>query len=464
MLPEIGLGFAGLIVGFFLAWAFRHTRENDQLRRASQLEQQLAERAAALETAQSERETARQRILSLETEKARIEERLIAEKSAFDQAKSSLSDTFSALARRALAENSDSFLSLAKQELGKQQLSASSNLEAKEKAIASLLQPVGEALVKLQSATQQLEVKREGAYGAVLAEINKIQEAHAKLGRETTQLVQALRAPKTRGNWGQLQLERCIEFAGMVEHASFDLEVHVRADDAALRPDCVIYLPNGRTVIVDAKTPLDAFLDAADEPDEAVRALRLAAHASAVRVHVKQLSEKKYWKQFKESPDFVVCFLPAEALFSAALEQDPELIEFGSNSSVILATPTTLIALLKAVAYGWQQMEITKNAIAIREAGEKLYDKLATAQDYVSKMGKALTSAVSHYNSLVGCIEGGKGAFAQARRLHELGVGQDELPELRRLESELRDMREDEWPQAGGLALAAEAENEAKTI
>lgn len=330
--------------------------------------------------------------------------------------------------------------------------------EAKETAIATLLKPVGEALSKLQQATQGMEEKRAEAYGAVLAEISNIKETHQSLRRETTQLVQALRAPKARGNWGELQLKRCVEFAGMVEHASFDTQVFVRGEDASSQPDCVVYLPNGRTIIIDAKTPLDAFLDASVETDEAARALRLAAHAASVREHLTQLSAKAYWKQFRDSPDFVVCFLPKEVLFSAALEQDPDLIEYGSNSNVILATPTTLIALLKAVAYGWQQMEVTRNAIAIKEAAEKLYDKLGSAQDYINKVGKALTSAVSGYNSLIGCMEGGKGAFVQARRLHELGVGHDELPELKRLESELRAMKEDEWPRTGGLALAAEAE------
>lgn len=425
MIPQIGIGLvAGLVVGWVIAWAL------GQVKIATLTTELKAEKDSAAEK------------LELLT-KAREE----------------LSNHFKALAGEALSDNNNSFLTLAKQELGQQQESANHSLEAKETAIASLLTPVNDALKSLQNATQDLEGKRERAYGTVLAEIKNIQQTHQSLRRETTQLIQALRAPKTRGNWGQLQLQRCIEFAGMVEHASFDLEVHVRTDDSALRPDCVVYLPNGRTIVIDAKTPLDAFLDAADEStDEATRALRLAAHAASVRGHVKQLSDKKYWKQFKDSPDFVVCFLPTEALFSAALEQDPELIEFGSNSNVILATPTTLIALLKAVAYGWQQMEITRHAIAIKETGQKLYDKLATAQDYFNKLGKALAGAVSGYNSLIGCMEGGKGVFVQARRLHELGVGQDELPELKRLESELRDIKEDEWPLTNSLAFAAEAE------
>lgn len=447
---------AGLAFGFLVAWALGQKHRQ----RASQLEQQLAERTAALETTQRKQEAAEASVLSLETVKARLEERLVAEKAALEQARNSLSDTFSALARKALSENNQSFLDSAKQELGKQQQSANSSLEAKETAIATLLKPVGEALEKLQNATQGMEQKRAEAYGTVLAEITSIKETHQNLRRETSQLVQALRAPKARGNWGELQLKRCIEFAGMVEHASFDTQVFVRGEEASRQPDCVVYLPNGRTIIIDAKTPLDAFLDAAGETDEAARALRLAAHAASVREHLSQLSAKAYWKQFKDSPDFVVCFLPKEVLFSAALEQDPDLIEFGSNSSVILATPTTLIALLKAVAYGWQQMEVTKNAIAIREAGEKLYDKLASAQDYFNKMGRALTSAVGQYNSLIGCLEGRGSVFSQARKLHDLGIGQEELAEIQLLESVTRDLKADDWSQSEGLSLAAQAGKE----
>jgi DNA recombination protein RmuC len=441
MLPEMMIGLAiGLVLGGALASMI------------------AASRARA---AYSEREAAwNEKLVSLETEKARLEERIVAEKAALEQARNSLSESFGALARKALTENNESFLSFAKQELGKQQQSANSSLEAKEVAIANLLKPMGEALNKLQSTTQELEVKREGAYGTVLSEIKNIQETHQSLRRETTQLIQALRAPKARGNWGELQLRRCIEFAGMVEHASFDVEVFVRGEDVSIRPDCVIHLPNERSIVIDVKTPFDAFLDAMSSTDEATRELRLAAHAARVREHLSQLSAKAYWKQFKDSPDFVVCFLSSEVLFSAALEQDPGLIEFGSNSNVILATPTTLIALLKAVAYGWQQMEVTRNAIAIREAGQKLYDKLATAQDYFSKLGKSLSNAVWQYNSLVGCVEGKGSVFSQARRLHELGIGHDELAEIAPLESVTRDLKGDDWSQPEGLSLAAKAEDE----
>jgi len=455
MLPEIAIALVtGLVLGWLIGWALGQSRTRMEKQRADQLNGELAQRTTALETAHGIQH-------ELEKDKARLEEGLKAQKDALEQTRNSLGDAFSALARKALSDNSQSFLDLAKQELGKQQLTASNNLEAKETAIANLLKPVGEALDKLQTATNQLETKREGAYEKVLSEVGNIQKTHEGLRRETTQLVQALRAPKARGNWGELQLKRCVEYAGMVEHASYDTEVTVRGDDMSRRPDCVIHLPNERTIVIDVKTPFDAYLDAAGTTDEIERTSLLAAHAARVREHLSQLSAKAYWKQFKDSPDFVVCFLPSEVLFSAALEQDPGLIEFGSNSGVILATPTTLIALLKAVAYGWQQMEVTRNAIAIREAGQKLYDKLATAQDYFSKMGKALESAVRQYNSLVGCIEGKGSVFSQARKLHELGIGQDELTEVQPLESVARGLQSEDWSQPGKLSLAA-SENPAE--
>jgi DNA recombination protein RmuC len=420
---------------------------------------ELAVRTGELTSAQTALKTQNQQITDLKTENARLEERLKAEKVALEQARDSLGDTFSALAAKALLDNNESFLTFAKQELGKQQQDAANSLGIKETAIANLLKPVGEALEKLQKETHELEVNREGAYQTVLTEIKNIQETHQGLRRETTQLVQALRAPKARGNWGELQLKRCIEFAGMVQHASFDVEVFVRGDEVAIKPDCVIHLPNERTIVIDVKTPFDAFLEAMSTTDEATRSLKLATHAERVREHLRQLSTKAYSKQFKDSPDFIVCFLSSEVLFSAALEQDPSLIEFGSRSNVMLATPTTLIALLKAVAYGWQQMAVTRNAMEIREVGEKLYEKLATAQEYFSKMGKALSSAVGQYNNLLGCIEGSRGVFSQARKLHEHGISREEIPEIQPLESIPRILKDDDWshPQAS-LQLYSDTE------
>lgn len=405
---------------------------------ADALAVQLSDQQAKLLQADKKSET-------LGLEKARLEERLASEQESLKQARASLDDAFRSAAARVLNENSQAFLQLARQELDKQQQVAGNQLDQKEKAIEGLLKPVRETLDKLQQGTQELEVKREGAYQSLKQLMEGMQTSHADLRRETSQLVSALRAPKIRGNWGELQLKRCIEFGGMVQHASFDMEVFMRGEEGSIRPDCVIYLPNGRSIVIDVKTPFDAFLDAMSAPDEATRTLKLATHAQRVREHLTALSAKSYWKQFKESPDFVVCFLSSEVFFSAALEQAPDLIEFGSSSNVILATPTTLIALLKAVAYGWQQFEVTKHAVAIREVGEKLYDKLTTAQKYFTQMGNALGSTVKQYNNLIGCVEGRGSVFTFARKLHELHIGQDELPEIGMLESVTRELTAEDW-------------------
>jgi DNA recombination protein RmuC len=362
-----------------------------------------------------------------------------------------LKDEFKLTANAVLEESNTQFLGLANRQFA-----------TKQEAIDALLNPVKETLGKLNQQTQQLEVKREGAYTEVLTEIKNIQRTHETLRMETTQLVQALRAPKARGNWGELQLKRCIEFAGMVERCSFDVERHMKGNDVdpAQRPDVVVQLPNGRAIIIDAKTPLDAYLSAMSATDEIQRTIFLKAHAAQVRTHLTQLGGKQYWQRLQNSPDFVVCFLPSEVLFSAALEQDPSLIEVGSQLNVILATPTTLIALLKAVAYGWQQMEITRNAIAICKAGEDLYKKLAGTQGYFTRLGNALNSSVRQYNDLVGAVEGRGSVFSLASKLHELKIGQDEIPEVLPIEGATRGLQSDHWDESLTLAAAAEERQE----
>jgi len=424
---------------------------------------------AAIASASSSRATAdaeRQRAERLEAER----EQLLREKDAAEQ-RATKADTELAGEKKQSAEKL-ALLAEAREELSNQfKVLAAGILKEQsgvftvqnETNIARLLDPLRSGLQAMAVETQKLETKREGAYAEVLTEIKNVKDTHERLRAETTQLVAALRAPKVRGNWGELQLRRCIEFAGMVEHASFEREVSVSDGESSLRPDCVIHLPNRRKLIIDAKTPFDSFLDAMQAADETVRSAKLLAHAARVRRHLTELSSKAYWRQFGNpadgnSPDFVICFLSSEVLFSAALEQDPGLIEHGANSNVILATPTTLIALLKAVAYGWQQMEITRNAIAIREAGEALYAKLASAHDHFLKMGNALTSSVKHYNSLLGSIEGRGSVFSLAGKMKSMGIGQSEIGETPLIELAVRDLRAEDWKPAVLSAPGPEAE------
>ena len=393
---------------------------------------------------------------------ATVEQQLRNEEAKYTQMKADLDTAFKGAAADALRANTESFLSLAKQQLGGQAEEAKTTLEAKELAIKNLLDPLGAALMALNAQTQEMEKSRSGAYSEVKTLVENIQNSIpaslAALTSETAQLITALRAPKTRGNWGELQLKRCVEYAGMVQYCSFSEQVTARdEDDKILRPDMTIQLPNGREIVVDAKTPLDAFLDASGAADPAAQTLRFADHARRVKEHLKDLASKAYWKQFEKAPDFVVCFLPSEALFSAALEADPSLIEFSAQNHVVMATPTTLIALLRAVEFGWQQSEITQNAKAIHEIGKKIYDKLVVAQGHLTRLGNALGTSVDTYNKFIGTIEGKGGVFSYGRQLGELAHSDSEIAEMKRLQPDLREMDSTEWSQPG-LALAAGAE------
>ena len=390
----------------------------------------------------------------LEAEQKAAEEKL----QALVAVENSLKTSFHALAADALDANSKRLMQLAKGELDKQQMESVKDLAAKESAIEMLLKPMQESLAKLSTHSHELEVKRAGAYSEVLAEIQNMQKSHLDLRKETTQLVAALRAPKVRGNWGEMQLRKCVEFAGMVQYASFEVEKFVKGEDVSIRPDLIVKLPNGRCIIVDAKTPLDAFLDASACEDEVLRSGFMAAHAARVRKHLDALCGKAYWKQFPESPDFVVCFLPSEVLFSAALEQDPSLLEYSAESRVLLATPTTLIALLKAVAYGWKQSQIARDAQLIRTEALNVQSKLVGMHDAIVELGKRLRGAGKAYDDMLVKAEGRGGLFSISRKLRELEIGEQELPVLEPAAVQLRPLMSDDWQ--GRLSLVAATESE----
>jgi DNA recombination protein RmuC len=397
---------------------------------------------------------------------AAAEANVSAEAAKYTQMKADIETVFGDVAARALSANNQSFLTLAKRELGSQSEAAEQALAAKETAIKNLVDPLGVALKSLDDQTRAMETMRAGAYAEVQTMVKNIQTTIPTsldaLKNETAQLITALRAPKTRGNWGELQLKRCVEYAGMVQYCSFNEQISARTeDDKMLRPDMTIQLPNGREIVVDAKTPLDAFLDGGNA-DPAAQKVRFDAHALRVRTHLKELSGKAYWRQFEKAPDFVVCFLPSEALFSAALEADPSLIEFSAQNNVVMATPTTLIALLRAVEFGWQQSEITKNAKAIHETGRKIYDKLVAAQGHFEKLGNALRNGVDSYNRFLGSVEGKGGVFFHGRRLGELAHGEGELDELDKLNPEVREMESAEWSLPLLAIAAVDSEGEAE--
>ena len=299
-------------------------------------------------------------------------------------------------------------------------------MQKKEEAIATLLKPLKESLEKVDTKMQELEKSRTAAYSAVHEQLKSLSSSQGKLEKETANLVKALRAPHVRGQWGELQLKRVVEMAGMVEHCDFMTQVTEEGEKGKIRPDMIVKLPNARTVIVDAKAPLEAYLDAIQATDEVVRGEKLKDHARQLKRHIMQLGEKNYFHEFARAADFVVLFLPSEAIFSAALEQDTALIEYGVMKKVIMATPTTLIALLRAVAAGWREEMVAEHAARISELGNELYDRLFTMGDHFEKLKRSLDSSCEAYNKVAGCFEGR--VLVSARRFQELGVAKDKKP------------------------------------
>jgi DNA recombination protein RmuC len=458
-LIAVAIFFLGLWVGYRQSRAGARA----QLEQAVASERNLADtREAALRDLLKDAKAEIAELKPMAQELTRVQEQLRNEETKYAQMKTDLDAAFKGAAADALRANTQSFLAIAKQELGGQSQAAKQTLEAKELAIKNMLDPLGTALKSLDAQTRAMETQRSGAYSKVETLVENMQKtiplSLAALTNETSQLITAFRAPKTRGNWGELQLKRCVEYAGMVQYCSFSEQVTARdEDDKMLRPDMTVQLPNGREIVVDAKTPLDCFLDASANTDPNAQNLRFAAHALRVKAHLKELSSKAYWKQFEKAPDFVICFLPSEALFSAALEADPSLIEFSAQNHVVMATPTTLIALLRAVEFGWQQSEITKNAKDIHEMGRKIYEKLVVAQGHVTRLGNALNSSVDYYNKFLGSIEGNGGVFSYGRQLGELAHSDGQLAEVTKLQLEVRETESQEWSQPG-LALAAASE------
>ncbi len=387
-------------------------------------EEALAEARMALERAAAKESELEERVGSLRATVAGNEERL----RAFSEAEKQLGDAFQNLASQALSRNNQQFLALAKENLEKLQGEARGDLDQRQQAIAALIEPLHAALGKVDAEVRRIEAVREQAYGTLTEQVRSMVTSQERLQAETGRLVTALRRPEVRGNWGEVQLKRAVEFAGMVDFVDFRTQETVDGDEGRLRPDLVVKLPGGKNVVVDSKTPLDAYLAAIEAPNEEARKSALSRHARQVRDHVRKLSSKAYWDQFDDSPEFVVLFLPGEAIFSAALEVDPQLIEEAFQHSVLIVTPATLVALLKTVHYGWRQETLAANAREISEAARILYDRVRVFAEHFSRVGKGLEDALKAYNSAVGSYE--RNVLPQGRRIERLGAsGEKGLPE-----------------------------------
>jgi DNA recombination protein RmuC len=437
--------FVGAAVTWVAAWMHFASRGHAERRardvriaeleaRGDELRRQLGERTSEVDWVR--REMAAERSQRADSD-ARLDEArksLDEQRRVFDEARVNLKETFEALSHQALSASNSEFLKLAEERLGRRQ----------QEIDASLL-PLRSALERYEGEIRGLEQARDQAYGSLKTEVERLARLSERLQGETGNLVNALRSPQVRGRWGEVTLHRVVELAGMTEHCDYVEQVTVETEGGRLRPDMVVNLPGGRAIVVDAKVPLAAYLEATGSSSEDERRDAMARHARQVRDHMSALAAKAYWEQFPTTPELVVMFIPGESFVSAAAQADPALIEDGMNRKVIVATPTTLVALLRAIAYGWRQEQVAANAEGIRKLGGELYDRLRTLAGHFDSVGGALGRAVNAYNAFVGSME--TRVLPSARRFRDLGAASgDEIAPLIPVEQAPRQPDAPEYP------------------
>ncbi|HEU4833654.1 MAG TPA: DNA recombination protein RmuC, partial [Pyrinomonadaceae bacterium] len=376
-----------------------------------------------------------------------------------------LADAFKALSADALRSNNQSFLDLAKQNLETFQQNAKGELERRQNAIGDLIKPLKESLEKVDGKIGELEKNRVGAYSELREQVKTLAQSHLQLQSETGNLVKALRVPHVRGRWGEIQLRRVVELAGMLQYCDFVEQETVATEESRIRPDLIVKLPGNRTIVVDSKVPFDAFYESISTTDDEVRASRLKDHARLVRTHIQSLSRKSYWETVQPTPEFVLLFLPGETFYSAALEHDPKLIEDGVSQGVIIATPTTLIALLKAVSYGWRQEQMADNAQEVSNLAKTLYDRLRVFTNHFDDIGRNLDRALDAYNKGVRSLE--SRVLVTARRFKERGaIAGEEIEILEPVDKAARAMSRDDgglFPEEDMPLLKARSKSAAKS-
>ncbi|AHC99324.1 DNA polymerase V [Leisingera methylohalidivorans DSM 14336] len=402
-----------------------------EVARLPELADELATLRRTSENERTARYQAEAQVQALKAEhSARLEE--------LKQMNTQMEHKFASLASGVLKQNSENFLSLVSERFQAHSKSADADLAKRHAAIEGLVKPLDQKLGQFGERIKEIEKARNEAYGAIQTQVKHLAEGQAALGGETRKLVQALRAPKTRGRWGEMQLRQVFEMAGMAEHVDYELEKSVGTDDGLRRPDAVVRIPGGKSIVVDAKTPLEGYLDAleAETPDQQQEAL--LRHSGHVKTHVRQLASKSYQSALGETPDFVVMFIPGETFVSAAVEADPGLIEYAFENKVLIATPTTLMALVKSIAYGWQQEKMAENAVEVQKTAKELYDRLSTFSRNLASVGRSLSSSVNNYNKAVGSLEAR--VLPSARKFEAMGVvAQDaELEDPGQVETEPR--------------------------